>query len=281
MRTVYVRGHGTESLATLIDVESERVRDDLTTQAIEHRADLLVAKRIGSGRGLLPIAAPRDIDLERTDRVIAAVGGGPHSELAARVARAVGRALGAPSRMICAHPEDSSPEEALATVEGLAELVPDIEYLVVPGAHVQDLLTEEGEGAMLVLGAPGGSFLERRYLGPGARLIANAPVGAVVVQSAPRRVFHAMGEPQWVGVHMSCVDALSLHDVDPIPVVDAGAVVGCAHRSALETGGREPVSSVMVEVEPLDAQDELDEVVAGAVRPVLHGGRLVGLLGST
>lgn len=281
MRTVYVRGHGTESLATLVDAESERVRDNLAAEAIEHRADLLVAKRIGSGRGLLPVAAPRDIDLERTDRVIAAVGGGPHSELAARVALAVGVAKGIPSRMICAYPEDESPEQALGTVEHLAELVPDLDYLVLPGAHVQDLLTAEGEGALLVLGAPGGSFLERRYLGSGARLIANAPVGAVVVQSAPRRAFHAMSDPQWVGVHMSCIDALALHDVDPIPVVDAGAVVGCAHRSDLEEGGRGPVGDVMVEVEPVDAEVELDGLESGSVLPVVHDGRLVGLLGAT
>lgn len=281
MRTVYVRGHGTESLATLIDTESERVQDNLTAEAIEHRADLLVAKRIGSGRGLLPVAAPRDIDLDRTDRVIAAVGGGPHSELAARVARAVGVARDVPSRMICAYQEGSSPEGALSTVEHLAELVPDLEYLVLPGAHVRDLLTMEGDGALLVLGAPGGSFLQRQYLGPGARLIAKAPVGAVVVQTAPRRVFHAMEEPQWVGAQMACRDALALHDVDPVPVVDAGVVVGCAHRADLERGGAEPVKRVMSEVEPVDAETELEDLESGPVRPVLHDGRLVGLLGAS
>lgn len=284
MRTVFSRGHGTADLARLMDGDAVKVGESITDAAVHHRAELLVARRPNAGRDLLPTAVPRDLDLDRAGRVVAAVGGGPHSELAAMVAAAVASALGVRSAMVCAYQEEEGPDAARATVERIADLVPEVEPQVVEGHRVHDALASHGDHALLVVGAPGGSFLQRQFLGPGARLIAHAEVGAVVVSSAPARVFQRMDEPVWVGRHLPAPEALRAHpDVDPIPVVDHGAVVGTVGLADLVSIGDAPVEVAMRPATVIEAADLLlgaAELGPGAI-PVVHAGLLVGVLAPT
>lgn len=258
--------------------------DSVVDAAVGHRAELLVARRTSVSRDLLPVAAPRDLDLDRVDRVVAAVGGGPHSELAAVVAASIGEGLDVEAQMVCAYAEPGDRATAEATVALIADLVPPMAHQVIQADLVADLLEEHGPSTLFVLGAPGGSFLQRLFFGPGARLIARAEVGAVVVRTAPTRVFQRMDEPVWISRHLPAVEALRLHPgTDPIPVVDDGVVVGLARREALGEAGSAPVETVMIEPVVIDADDLMMEAaraadqVGGAV-PVVHDDRLVGLL---
>ncbi len=282
MRTVFSRGHGTAELATMLDPSAVRVGDSLVDEVVEQRAELLVARRATAGKDLLPVLVPRDLDLHATKRVVAAVGSGPHSELAALVTAAVGEALDVPARMVCAYDEASGEDRARATVAHIGELVMGLDAATIHGDHVGDLLDAEGEGALLVLGAPGGSFLQRQFLGAGARLIASAPVGAVVVRDAPSRVFQVMGEPEWVGRHLPAAEAARLHDRTALPVVDQGVVVGAVRQEDLLAADQgTPVEAVMGAPSLVAATDlllEAKETVADHEVPVVHRERLVGLL---
>lgn len=284
MRTLHSRGPGTTELATLIDPDTQKVGDSLPTSAVEHRAELLVARRTNAAKDLLPVAVPRDIDFDAVGGVVAAVAGGPHSELAARIASTLSARLEVPGRLVCAYQEGGGGRDvAAATVAQLADTVPGVDYRIVEGARVPELLEREGAGSLLVLGAPGGAFLQRQFFGPGARILARADVGAVVVAAAPPRVFQRMTEPEWVAIHLPASEALRLHGLDPLPVVDDGVLVGVAHRVDLERAGSEPVGSCMSEPVSVDATSDLadvDEVLAtvgGGSLPVLHQDRLVGV----
>jgi hypothetical protein len=282
MRTVFSRGHGTAELATALDPDAIRVGDSLVDEVVDHRAQLLVARRTSAAKDLLPVLVPRDLDLPATRRVVAAVGGGPHSELAALVAAALGEALSVPARMVCVYDEAAGEARAEATVAHIGELVMGLEAAALHTDHVADLLEGEGSGALLVLGAPGGSFLQRQFLGPGARLIASAPVGAVVVRDAPRRVFQVMAEPEWVGRHLPAAEAARLHERTALPVVDQGVVVGTVRQSdllAADVGV--PVGDIMGGPALVAATDFLLEAKASVSDhevPVVHRERLVGLL---
>ena len=284
MRTLHSRGHGTAVLASLIDPDTVRVGDSLTASAVAHRAELLVARRPSAAKDLLPVAVPRDLEVGSVRGVVAAVAGGPHSELAAHVASMVADALGVPAQMVCAYQEGTGREGAEETVTAIAELVPGLECRVVAGGLVPDLVAREGSRALLVLGAPGGSFLQRQFFGAGARLIAGAAVGAVVVHTAPTRVFQRMVEPEWVSLHLPAAEALRLHGVDPLPVVDGGFLVGIAHHRDLAQAGGAAVGAVMAPAVSLDATSLLLEAeqafaaVDGGAVPVVFDGRLVGLL---
>jgi hypothetical protein len=137
---------------------------------------------------------------------------------------------------------------------------------------------------LIVMGEPGGSFLSRLFFGPGARLRAAVPAGAIVVRSAPLRVFHAMTDPVFVGPLHQAEDTLRLHRHPLLAVVENGLLVGVVRRSRLESAPpRTPVGELMEEAHPLAMQAPLGEKRVGGAGPgpwpvVDAGGRLVGTL---
>jgi len=268
----------------MLDPSAVRVGDSLVDEVVEHRAEILVARRASAGKDLLPVLVPRDLDLDATTSVVAAVGSGPHSELAAMVAAAIGDALGVHARMVCAYDEASGEARvrAEATIAHIGELVMGLDASTIHFDDVPGLLEGEGDGTLLVLGAPGGSFLQRQFLGTGARLIASAPVGAVVVRDAPGRVFQVMGEPEWLGRHLPATEAARLHERTALPVVDQGVVVGTVlQRDLLAAADGTPVEDVMGAPSLVSATDLLLEARASVSDhdvPVVHRERLVGLL---
>lgn len=231
---------------------------------------------------LVPQLVPHGLVLGEADRVIAAVAGGPHSEFAAKVAHELGERLRMPAELVCAYSAETGPEQALESVAILEQNVPGIPHRIVEADRVWQMI-EDSSRALLVLGAPGGSFLQRRFFGPGARLVAHAPAGAVAVQSAPRRVFHEMREPDWVGTRLPAREALRLATANVVPVVDGGFVVGIVTRDTLAVSDGRLVGEIMepAVTVPVDAP-----LVEARVAASLHGGtaaivdqdeRLVGL----
>ena len=113
----------------------------------------------------------------------------------------------------------------------------------------------------MVFGAPGGSWLQRSMLGPGARLRSKAPAGAIMVRSAPDRVFRWMGEPVFVGPLRQADDTLRMHEESVLAVADEGVLIGLVRRERLEGAGDSPVGSLMEDA--LSAK--VDETIAEAM----------------
>lgn len=241
-----------------------------------------MTSRLSMSLDLVPQLVPHGLVLDEADRVIAAVAGGPHSEFAAKVAHELGERLRLPTELVCAYSAETGPEQALEAVAILEQNVPGISHRIVEADRAWKFI-EDASRALLVLGAPGGSFLQRHFFGPGARLVAHAPVGAVAVQSAPRRVFHEMRDPDWVGTRLPADEALRLATAGVIPVVDGGVVVGMVTRGGLAVAGGRPVGEIM---EPAVTVRVDAPLVEARVAASLHGGtaaivdaneRLVGL----
>jgi hypothetical protein len=283
---VWVRGQGCPELADLLtDGEARRVGANLRASCLEARADLLVARRLTSFN-LVPVAVPRGFHPRSVGAVAAAVAGGPHSLLAARVAERLGRALGVATSLVAASADPRFDGEAEAALGRAAALVPVPERRVVraanPGAAVQAL----PPGSLLVLGAPGGTWWRRQFSGPGHQLQAAAPAGAIVVRTAPRRCFHGMGEPAAMGRQMPAGEARRLTAEAVVPVAEEGCLVGLVRRPVLEAADpsatlgslMEPPAFVRIDDE-LEQAGVLADFFEGAPVPVVDaGGRLCGLL---
>jgi CBS domain-containing protein len=284
-RVVWTRGKGCAELAGLLDDGSPtRVQDDIRTECVEARADLLVTRRMPPGFDFVSVAVPSDFVAEKVGSVSAAVGSGPHSALAARIAWRLGDALDVPAEMVSAYPTPEDLPAARKIVKTLAGKMPGLSYRVVETAGAPELIEALSADALLVLGAPGGWWLQRAFFGTGVRLRQRAPAGAIVVQQAPGRVYHRMDDPVYVSTHLLVGDALRLMEHSVSAVVDAGKLVGLVHRAALD--GADPgisVGDLMDEPVFLDVGDSyeeaerLAELFDGAPIPVVDGdGRLVG-----
>ncbi len=245
LAVVWTRGRGCAELSELLGGESERIGGaDLAAECIDQRADLLVARKLPGDFDLVNVAVPIDFEPEKVKRVVAAVGGGPHSLLAAGVAARLGRALGVPAEMVSASvPDDES--GATAVLDRIGSSVPDIEGRVVAVDNVERLLEGVDEGTLVVLGASGGSWLQRMLFGPGARLRRTAQTGLVIVRSAPDRVFRFMGEPVYVAPLREAKDTLRFHDQKVLAVAEAGRLIGVVRRDRLVGAGNASVGSLM------------------------------------
>jgi len=242
---VWSRGKGCAELAELLSEQAPRISGDPADACIEHRADLLVARKLPGAFDLVNVAVPVDFQPSKVTSVVAAVAGGPHSLLAAETAANLGSAIGVPARMVSA----SGPGQDISDVEDvLAQIgssLPRLERRVVQVDGIAELVETLDEGALLVLGASGGSWIQRAVFGPGARLRRTAQAGAVVVRSAPDRVFRFMGEPVYVAPLRQADDTLRLHAENTLAVADEGRLVGVVRREQLELAGIHHVESVM------------------------------------
>lgn len=282
---VWTRGKGCAELAHLLDSGSPtRVQGDLRSLCIEARADLLVSRRLPPGFDFVSVAVPSDLAPDTVGSVSAAVSSGPHSALAARMALRLGAALGVGAEMVSAYPTSDDLPAARRIVHNLADQIPGLPHRVVETADARELIEALPADALLVLGAPGGGWLQRAFFGTGVRLRQRAPAGAIVVQQSPARVYHRMEEPSYVSRHLLVGDALRLMEHSVAAVVDEGELVGVVRRSALEGVDRGlRVGDLMEEPAFLNVGDGYEEagrladLFAGAPIPVVDGaGRLVG-----
>lgn len=248
LKVLWTRGKGCHELASVLGgEEADRVTGDIADSCIKERADVLVSKKIPSGFDLVNVAVPVDFEPDRVTKVVATVAGGPHSALAAETALAVGARLGVEAEMLSAARSVDEIAAAHEILEQVGVGLAGIGRRVVVVEGISELVDGLDDGALLVLGAPGGSWLNRSRTGPGARLRRTAQAGAVVVRSAPERVFRFMGEPVYVSPLRLADDTLRIHNENTLAVADGGRLVGLVRREGLIKAGTSPVASVMEE----------------------------------
>jgi hypothetical protein len=222
---------------------------------------LLVSRRFPGSFDLVSVAVPLDFVPENVTRVVSAVAGGPHSFLAADTASRLARGLGVGAEMLSAIRPGDDPREAEDLLEHIALSVPDTPGRVVEVDGISELVESLEEGTLVVFGAPGGSWLQRSMFGPGARLRSRAPAGAIMVRSAPDRVFRWMGDPVFVSPLRLANDTLRLHGEKVLAVAAEGLLVGLVRRESLEGAGDAAVGSVMEEAKSA----KVDETIAEAM----------------
>ena len=246
LTVLWTRGRGCAELADLLAKnETNRIAGDVVDECIIQRADLLVSKRLPGDFDLVSVAVPVDFQPEKVTSVVATVAGGPHSLLAAETAAQLGRSLSVPTEMVSALAADADPVSADDVLSQIGERLPGLSGRVVEVEGVAELVENLDDGALLVLGAPGGSWLQRSMFGPGARLRRTAQAGSVVVRSAPDRVFRFMGAPVFVAPLRQADDTLLVHSEATLAVADEGRLIGLVRREALARVGGAPVGDVM------------------------------------
>ena len=247
-RVVWTRGKGCLELAEALGGHDvDKIQGDVADGCIERRADVLVSKKLPGGFDLVSVAMPIGFEPDRVQRVVATVAGGPHSILAAETAGRLARNMDVGAEMISAARSDDEMAAAQDMLGQVGAEVPGIDGRVVEVEGISELVEQLDEGTLLVLGAPGGSWLSRSRTGPGARLRRTAQAGAIVVRSAPDRVFRFMGEPVYVAPLRQADDTLRIHPQNTLAVADGGRLVGLVRREGLIRAGGDPVESVMEE----------------------------------
>ncbi len=287
----WTRGDGCRPLAqALSEGTAQPIRGDLALTCIELRTDLLVARRLTSF-DLVPVVVPHALNLDNVESVTVAVSDGPHSPLAASVADRIASALGVEWEIVTAYRDSSEMPEADGRLARLAERHPSAKQEAFETRHAADLTDRLSPHALLVLGAAGGSWLQRQFFGPGHRLAVAAPGGTVAVRSAPRRCFHALDDRHGavVGTHMLVSDARRIFDLAAVAVAEEGRLVGVVRAASLSpsqdnaTVGdvMDPPVSVGVK-EPLSAAIELADFLDGGPVPVTGSrGEILGVIDVT
>lgn len=282
-RVVWTRGEGCREIAQHLG-DAGPVEGDLRRSCLRQRADLLVTRKVTSF-GLVSLAVPHEFRSSRVTAVVAAIGGGPHSSLAAQVADRLGRSLEAPALLVTGsrHSGEDAAAETLLAEAGAS--VPGVPGKVMRADSARGLVAALDPGSLLVVGAPGGSWLQRQFFGPGRHLVVRAPAGALVVRRAPVRCFQVMEEePLAFGPAMPVGEARRLLRDLTAPVVDEGRLVGLVRRAVLEAA---PATGLVGDVAepPRSVREDatLDQALAEAIGvdpiPVVDGeGRLRGVL---
>ncbi|NNF63217.1 MAG: hypothetical protein HKN07_03085 [Acidimicrobiia bacterium] len=282
---LWTKGDGCRELAELLaSKDAVAVEGDPNGAGIRHRADMVVMNKVGSF-DLLPVAAPTGFDTEKASNIVVAVGKGPNSQLAARLAGRLADRLKLPVEALTAV-RPGAPTAPARRLVDQARAPSGMPGRVVEVQSEADLLESVAGSTLLLLGAPGGSWLHRQFFGPGAKLLTAAPAGTIVVRDAPRRAFHLMGEPFGVSRHLLVQDALMILTEAVTPVVDDGQLVGVVRRKALKDAPADGEVADLMEtpayVEATDALHDLADVVefyeSSPIPLVDRRGRLVGLL---
>jgi hypothetical protein len=283
---VWTRGEGCAVLAQLLaEGEPHRASSDLAAACLAARADLLVMRRLTSF-DLVDTAAPYHLVTDGVASVVAAIGGGPHSMLAAVVAGRLAASLEVGGSLVSASPEPRHDEEAAGALDRVASQVPELESRLVRAESARALVRTFPPNSLLVVGAPGGSWLQRQFFGPGRQLVVGAGAGAVVVRSAPRSCFQQMAEPYALGPQMKVAEARRLAQSTVVPVASDGALVGIVRvRSLQAVDGSATIESVMEDPvfvrfdDPLESAGEVGGFLEGSPIPVVDSeGRLCGMV---
>ena len=230
---LWTRGAQCQTLADVLSGgTATRAGADVAASCIEHGASLLVTKHLTS-IDLCSVAVPHGFSRSETKSVVAAVGRGPHSRLAAHVADALGRELGVDVRAVYGHSEPAERTRALEVLDSLTSDLPAVRVESVLAPSPAAMVDSFPAGTLLVVGAPGGSWFQRQFFGPGARIRAKAPSGTIVVKQVPPRVYRVMQSAVAFGPHMRVADAAQLADSDHLIVAERGRLIGLIRHEAL------------------------------------------------
>jgi len=258
LKVVWTRGKGCAELAEALGGRpAERVQGDVAQGCIEERADLLVSKKLPSGFDLVNVAVPIQFDPENVMKIVATIAGGPHSSLVAQTASSLAASLGVEAEMVSAAGSDEGLAAASDILDQVGASHPTLKRRVVRVNEISDLVDDLEEGTLVVMGAPGGSWLSRSRTGPGARLRRIAQTGTVIVRTAPDRVFRFMGEPVYVAPLRHADDTLRIHAERTLAVANEGRLIGLVRREGLIKAGTDPVASVMEEAQSVRVHETL------------------------
>jgi hypothetical protein len=253
-------------------------RRNLRDACITAGADLLVQPRLTSF-DLVSVVVPHGFHQETVGSVVAAVGGGPHSLLAARVARKIADVIGVKAAMITVARSQNDVDASQQVLDQIGDRVPGLTPSVVRARSAEALVEMLELDTLLVIGAPGGSWVQRQLLGPGQKLRHAAPGGVIVVRSAEPRCFQktttapGLVVSPWLRVE----DARwVIGDAPVAPVVADGFLVGIVRQDALRSAPADVnVATVAEEAvfvlidDPLDAAADLHQFLEGAPVPVV------------
>jgi len=272
-RVVWAGGPQARDLANSIAAtEVTKAGSNLASSCIDSRADLLVLSNRTS-LNLCSTAVPHGFSSEATRSIVAAVGGGPHSLLAGTLTSWLSDALGVPASAVVGYSDPTELPGAYAVLDQLAELLPQLPSRTVEATNPQAMVQALPSGTLLVVGAPGGSWFQRRFFGPGARIRAKASDGTIVVSHSPACVYQFMQPPVGFGPKMWVADALLLSEGTDIHVAERGKLLGTVRIEALENARRDLELHQIMDTEIfLSVDDPIDEA---ADLVALHGDGLV------
>jgi len=232
-RVVWAGGNQARDLAeVLTGGTATRAGANIVASCVDARANLLVVSNRTS-LDLCSTAVPHDFDRTSTQSIVAAVGGGPHSLLAAILANWLSEATGIPASATFGYSDSTELAQARDVLEQISAQLPTLDARIVQASSPASMVEALPPGTLLVVGASGGSWFQRRFFGPGARIQARASAGTIVVQHHPRRVFQVMQPPIAFGPRMLVADALVLSEGAGIVVAERGKLLGTVTIAAL------------------------------------------------
>jgi CBS domain-containing protein len=242
---------------------------------VEARATLHVTPQLPALQRC-SVAVPHNVLVDSVNSVVAAVGSGPHSLLAAAAAQRIGDRLGVPASVLTGYRTRDEWGQANRALLDIAAGGIDLPMRAVATQHPPGLVETLAAGTLVVIGAPGGSWFQRQLFGAGARLRAAAPGGVLIVRNDVTRVYQVMTAPHAIGPAMRVRDALELTSEPIVLVAEHGRLTGMVRRSRLaEAEPHFPVGEIAEAPIGLDAAEPIDQV-----RLVLdeHGGGPVGVV---
>ena len=281
---VWTRGSGCRELAEVIAGDAAvRVNADPVATCIDTGATLMVSRRLSSF-DLCNVAVPSGFSADEITGVVATVGSGPHSSLAAAIAERIGRGLDVPARAVYAHGGSKTTPAATRIVQELDAQFPGLDIEAVGAASPEAIVQDLPEGTLLVIGAPGGSWFQRQFFGPGARIRHKASGGTVVVRAAPARVYQVMEPPTAFGPHMRVADAVAVGIGDAV-VASESALLGVVSAAMLngadsdtELGALAKETASLAPEETIVHARNLDDNTDTTSIPVVDGsGKLIGI----
>jgi hypothetical protein len=262
-------------------------RADLKTHCLAERIDLLVARRFTTF-DLVPTVVPHDVSLDRVRSITAAVCDGPHSSLVAAIAARLSATLDVPAELVTVYRDAEELPDAVVRMAKLAAPHPEMGRRIAQSSTVAGVVDTLNSTTLLVVGAPGGSWIQRQLHGPGHRMISGAPGGVVVVRNAPRSCFHEAVDPAGIalGAGLAVEDARRIMATSSVPVAREGRLVGILRADALTSAPAgatvgdlmEPPVAVLA-TESIAAVDDLRAFLDDGPVPVVDGkARLVGVV---
>jgi CBS domain-containing protein len=281
-RVLWTRGSQCQVLANLLSGGAAvRAGSDVAASCIQAGATILVARHLSSF-DLCNIAVPHGFSPTETTSIVAAVGGGPHSRLAVTLAYVLGRQLQLPVRAVSGHHNASERTGALAVLDDLTAHLPGVRAEAIQAPSPVAMVSELPAGSLLVVGAPGGSWFQRQFFGPGARIRAKSPGGTIVVRHSPTRVYQIMQPPNAFGPHMRVADALQLADTAHLIVAENGRLLGLVPRERLVEAGRDlELQDIMGSPLFLSPEENLDDAAVlindrpGSAIPIVDSRRRI------
>jgi CBS domain-containing protein len=286
---VWAGGSQARDLAeALSDGRAQRSGPNLAASCVESGAALLVLSK-RSSFDLSSTATAHGFDRDKTRSIVAAVGGGPHSMLAASIADWLSLRLGVSASAVYGYSDPSDRSKAEEVLRVTLARLPGMDACTIEAPSPAAMVRMLPAGTLLVVGAPEGSWFQQRFFGPGARIRAMASSGNIVVRHSPTRIYQVMQDPIAYGPHMRVSDALKISDGLDVVVAEHGKLIGTVQaQSMMSVRSDLELHQVMDDGQVLAPDDTVDEAVMltttrrGILVPVIDAEEhLVGCVSTT